>query len=251
MSQLLPAGVLLVNNIETVLSFVSQIFDGTKVENITKPFTYSTVVVSDSCKLLLINKKSCNSQQLTYLLTLATHHISISTSKSVDEIQKHSIQAGGRVLECKDSSYCLFEGPEGITFFVTNKNSNGNPKINFHDVIISTLSNSSVNSSISSSVEMSGAAATTSKHKKIPLLPSVARTIPTLEAQLLSGKQYVPIIPNSLEPTPFDMGVFKGHAMLVVRTAPIDPKFAPFFEGKRLVCYCFALSLLHIYIYKE
>lgn len=240
MSQLLPTGVLLVNNTETVFTFISQMFDGTKIENISKPLPYAFVTVSESCKLLLINKKCCNSQQLTYLQPLSTRHISICTNKGIDEIQKYSVQAGGRVIECKNSSYCLFEGPEGITFFVTNGNSNCNPKFSFHDIIISSLSNPtstnvSLNSSLSVSLDASVISMTTSKVKKIPQLPVVARLIPTLEAQLLSGKQFVPIIPNSLEPTPFDTGVFKGHAMLVVRTAPIDPKFASFFEGKRYI----------------
>jgi hypothetical protein len=58
--------------------------------------------------------------------------------------------------------------------------------------------------------------------------------IRTLKVELLSGNSttYVPCIPNSREPTPFETEFFKGIAMIVIRTNPIDPNFADFFDGK-------------------
>lgn len=55
----------------------------------------------------------------------------------------------------------------------------------------------------------------------------------TLKAELLSNGKYNSILPNSREPVPFETDFFKGTSMLVVRTAPIDPHYRIFFEGKK------------------
>jgi hypothetical protein len=55
----------------------------------------------------------------------------------------------------------------------------------------------------------------------------------TLRAELLTNGKYQPILPNSREPIPFETDFFKGLAMIVVRTAPIDDHYKMFFEGKK------------------
>jgi hypothetical protein len=59
--------------------------------------------------------------------------------------------------------------------------------------------------------------------------------IRTLRVELLSQNStgYVNMIPNSRDPTPFETEFFKGHAMLMIRTKPIDPYFNNFFEGRK------------------
>jgi hypothetical protein len=57
--------------------------------------------------------------------------------------------------------------------------------------------------------------------------------INTLKVELLSNGVYGNMVPNAREPTPFETDFFKGTAMLIVRTVPIDPHYAFFFEGKK------------------
>jgi hypothetical protein len=58
--------------------------------------------------------------------------------------------------------------------------------------------------------------------------------IRTLKVELLShnSSRFIPVIPNSREPTPFETEFFKGVAMIVIRTAPIDMRFEHFFVGR-------------------
>ena len=229
MNQLLASGFLLVNNADAITNFINQVFEGSKIDAINKPLPHIFISISEGCRLLLINKKDCNSQQLSYIQSLSVSHVSITTSKSIDDIQKNTIQAGGRIIENKtDSSYCLFEGPEGIVFFITNQNSQ---KLCFQDIILSSFTDSSSVTVESQTIPV------TARRAKVPTLPPLIRAIPTLDAQLFSNGKFITMTPNSREPVPFDTGVFKGHAMLVVRTALIDPRFAMFFEGRRyLIC---------------
>jgi hypothetical protein len=65
-------------------------------------------------------------------------------------------------------------------------------------------------------------------------LPGYAALTRTLKLEILSdnSQTWVPAQPNSREPIPFETEFFKGHAMLVVRTNPVDPLFQSFFNGK-------------------
>lgn len=58
--------------------------------------------------------------------------------------------------------------------------------------------------------------------------------IRTLKVELLSNNSssFIPCIPNAREPTPFETEFFKGHAMIIVRTNPIDENFKCIFEGR-------------------
>lgn len=59
--------------------------------------------------------------------------------------------------------------------------------------------------------------------------------IRTLKVELLShnSTKYVPCIPNAREATPFETEFFKGVAMIVIRTKPIDEHFHDFFHGRK------------------
>lgn len=61
-----------------------------------------------------------------------------------------------------------------------------------------------------------------------------ANPVRTLKLEILSenSSSFVVASPNSREPIPFETEFFKGTAMLVVRTNPVDPNFQSFFNGK-------------------
>lgn len=63
---------------------------------------------------------------------------------------------------------------------------------------------------------------------------SNSSSVRTLKLELLSNNStsYIQCYPNAKDPTPFETEFFKGKAMLVVRTKPVDPNFTSFFMGK-------------------
>lgn len=62
--------------------------------------------------------------------------------------------------------------------------------------------------------------------------------IRTLKVELLSenSTKFIPMVPNAREPTPFETEFFKGIAMIVIRTAPIDKNFECYFVGRYAIC---------------
>jgi hypothetical protein len=65
--------------------------------------------------------------------------------------------------------------------------------------------------------------------EKPSVIPGSTRT---LKLEIFSDGVFIAAQPNSREPIPFETDFFKGHAMLVVRTNPVDPLFQSFFNGK-------------------
>jgi len=57
--------------------------------------------------------------------------------------------------------------------------------------------------------------------------------IRTLKVELLSNGSFIPCIPNAREPTPFETDFFRGQAMILVRTNPIDEHFKTIFLGRK------------------
>lgn len=77
-------------------------------------------------------------------------------------------------------------------------------------------------------------------YRKDTAVPPTISPVPeppirTLKVEILSNnsQSYVPLIPNAREPTPFETEFFKGVAMLVIRTKPVDPFFHAFFHGRK------------------
>lgn len=65
--------------------------------------------------------------------------------------------------------------------------------------------------------------------------PTPDPAVRTLKVEILTNNSnsYAPLIPNAREPTPFETEFFKGHAMLIIRTKPVDPFFYQFFHGRK------------------
>lgn len=60
--------------------------------------------------------------------------------------------------------------------------------------------------------------------------------IPTLRLELLSvaaGKGPEPVVPNMRTPQRVSNELFEGHFLTLIRTEPVDPFYADFFEGRR------------------
>jgi hypothetical protein len=215
---------LIVDNISVVSDFLHRLVDISSPEIIEKPITHAYFNLVQGQDILFIQKNSCTSEQLSFLKPLSHRYIVVST-KSLEMIEKRVLSLNEKLIESNFDDLRIVEGPEKILIFVTTKEKI-HQKSWFYEYIMFSLSIQSNNDN-------------QTKQEIIPLnlkrnlnLPP---SIPTLEAAILTenGKRHVPFLPNSREPVPFETESFKGHAMLVVRTDPIDPLFREFFEGKR------------------
>jgi hypothetical protein len=58
--------------------------------------------------------------------------------------------------------------------------------------------------------------------------------INTLKVDLLSenSTKFISCTPNGREPVPFETEFFKGVAVIIIRTSPVDEYFKSFFMGK-------------------
>ncbi len=208
------------DNPQKLVDFIHKVFDGSSHEVILSPIKHFYVTISNGTEIFLIQKSLCNVEQTQYFQSISIRHITLAASK-LDDVEKKASRFGGRVLECNYDNICVIECPEGILFFITTVERSVH-KSWFYDYIISALPTRTSDSSVERF---------SLRALDIPAGPP----IPTLEAAILSnnGKSHVVFPPNSRQPIPFETETFKGVAMLVVRTNPIDPMFKEFFEGRR------------------
>ena len=72
---------------------------------------------------------------------------------------------------------------------------------------------------------------------KKPKPKSVNPAIPSVQALIMNNRarngNYSACEPNFKHAISFDTDIFKGTCLLLIRTDPLDTKYAPFFEGKR------------------
>lgn len=229
MAKLLSNSCILVDNTELIVSFFRDVFGIGPAKSSTRPMHHSIIQLSSDDSILLIQKSSCTPAQISYFganCAVARHIFMIV--KDPTNVLKIATQAGGHVTEsnCDDNgdSYIVFEGPETITFHVTNEHRA--KKLRVHDILLNGLGSDQLDDGGRSRAE------TVTKSRTIPRAPkNLAPIIPTLDCSILSNlsKNYIPCPPNSRKPVPFETEFFKGIALLVVRTKPEDPHCANFF----------------------
>ena len=237
-SKLLCCSCLLVDNIEVVSNFFSQVFEGCTIDTHLTPIQYAAIRIShtEDGAVLIIQKASCSPAQLGYFRSVSTSKQLFIVVKDPAKVLKGAIAAGGQVGEsCVDdngSIYCAFDGPEIFSFKVMN--STRNRRLSVHEMILSGAfdSEDSIPQGSSTAHHRSAVPQSPPRARRIPRAPR----IPTLDVSILSNgtkKEYVPCPANSREPIPFETELFKGTALLVVRTKPPDGHFDSFFNGPK------------------
>lgn len=243
-STLLASYCILVDNIDLVSTFFSQVFEGIPHETFQTPIRYTTIHFSGTEAVLLVQKGSCSASQLASFSQSATRQVFLINEDPL-KIQRLAVQADGQVSEaCNENedgdNFCIFEGPESITFNIFDP-IRGN-KIRIHEMVLNAAlgdedreGDQNQNSQSQSSSPSPSPAFTTVKKKKKPTPPP----IPTLDSTILSNcsRNYVPCPANSRKPIPFETEFFKGTALLVVKNKPPDAHFNSFFETNKFVQY--------------
>jgi hypothetical protein len=265
-ARLLASGCLLVDNIDVVTSFITQVFfDGSStagsagsgsgagtgtatssVEIVVHPVRHSVIRIeqSEEAIIVLIARSSCNSAQLSYFKEVASSRQLFVAVKDPLKVQKRAISAGAQIGDyCNDDSgavFCTFEGPEDITFTVMNKIKSKRQCL--HELIMTMSCNQQDEDGlISPTSSYHGGRPPPPPNMASPrtkkMKPRYVNRIPTLEVSILSNgprKEYVPCPANNREPIPFETELFKGIALLVVRTKPVeDPLFDSYFNGPK------------------
>lgn len=232
-AKILPTACVLVDNLEILTNFFSQVFEGTTIESLGAPVRHNVLRISDDAVVIVVAKSLCNSTQLSYFAAISTRQLFISV-KDPAKIQRAASSAGAQVSESSfdDSGgdFCVFEGPEGINLHVLSHIRSA--RLNVVDILMnsSVLYEEDRDETLVAPRQPPSSSRRTPKPKK-PYAPS----IPTLDVSILSNlsRNYVPCPANSREAIPFETEFFKGIALLVVRTKPPDAQFNSFFEGKK------------------
>lgn len=225
-SKVVPSACLLVENVEVMASFLVQVFGCQSSDISPKPVRHCQMRMSEDTKILLVQKSSCNSTQLSYFATIDVRQIFLSV-KDPNMVQKVATDAGAQVSEShsddQGGSYSIFEGPENVVFHVVSHDRSR--RIGIHEMIMAAVTQPG---DLDDGKESSKTASARAKQP-------TAIPIPTLDVAILSNlsRNYVPCPGNARRPIPFETELFKGIALLAVRTKPPDPSFNHYFEGKR------------------
>jgi predicted enzyme related to lactoylglutathione lyase len=250
-ARVLSTGCLLVDNIDAVSSFFSQVFEGSSCEQFNSPVRHTVVRIeqSDDATMLLVSKPSCNPGQLSYFKDLSTSRQLYLVVKDPQKVQKNAVNAGAQIGDnCNDdngSIYCSFDGPEEISFTVMNKIKSKTQYV--HEMIIAmcatqqledevTSPTSTLSNNAGKPLHQANIVSSPMRGGKKGVPPKPVIRVPSLDVSILSNgsrKEYVPCPANAREPVPFETEIFKGVALLVVRTKPEDPKYDCFFNGPK------------------
>lgn len=134
---------LIVDNLDAVLSFITQVFDGTQVDNFMMPVRYSVCRLegSEEASMLCISKSACSPQQIEYFKNIcgAPKQLYLVVKDPL-KVQKRAMSVGAQINEsCEQHSSsgdltCSFEGPEELTFTVISKTKAR--RVNIHELMI-------------------------------------------------------------------------------------------------------------------
>lgn len=226
------------SDIETVSNFFHHVF-GFSIEHRSTPFSHvfipirklsEEVIENDNSGILLIPRSLIPIQLLESVQVLASRHVFIAVPDPA-RIQKVAMQYGAqfqesnidydntKVVNVNIDTMCVFEGPEQIMFYVLHKQSH--LRMNGHDLLLNTLQSKLLSECDSGDKKV--------KSRKSPMRIN----IPSLKVEVMSNNKYISCPPNPRFPIPFETDYFKGVSFFVIRTNPIDPMYASFFQDEK------------------
>jgi hypothetical protein len=232
--KLLSITTLLVDNIEIVMKFFISVFSSRSHDILEKPVRHCIVELPNDQKIFIVQKSSCNQAQLSYFTQVSVSQIYMSVNSPVNTLAL-ATEAGARISESDidgaGGNFCIIEGPSGLYFHISNHLKSSKSE----DLI---FSSSIFDEDRPETRERNDSITPPSPSPKVNRRMQNKRPAPifrSLDVQILSNfsKNFIPCPPNSREPIQFETELFKGQALLVLRTNPFDPQFTSFFEGRR------------------
>lgn len=243
-------------NIDEIGNFFSKVFGTSKAIINPKPFKHGIIqFLSPNAEILsylvLYQRSSIPLPLVDMIESFSVRQITIFV-RDPSHTQELAMQHGAQVTESNiayenstSSSQshsvdsCTLEGPDRI---VINIHAYQQCKgLKHHEVILSTLQSRLPDNDPSDDVLMSSEnrqplpEQETLVISKPPPNNSPNRVyFPTLKVEILSKGEFIPCPPNPKYPIPFETDLFKGIALLVIRTNPIDPMYKSMFTGKML-----------------
>ena len=251
MAKILPSLCLLVDDIDRIIGFIIQVFEVPHPFVASKPANHCILEISTDNVILIVQKSSINPSHSSYSGSDRTFSKQIFLSvKDPAKIEKLATQAGGQVTESNvdesGRSFIVFEGPENILFHVLSHDR----RKDVYSYILNSLANSDQPDDDRDVRSRESPPPRRNTARAIPKNP--APHIPTLDVSILSNlsKNYVPCPPNSRQPIPIETEFFKGIALLVLRTDPLDVHYSSYFgPPKRLVSHSFSKTISTSYIF--
>eukprot|EP01041_Mallomonas_annulata_P006775 gene6775-13729_t len=229
MSKLLSCALIVVDELDEMCIFLRSIFDTTEHTVIPHPCKYAVQAVSNESTVVIVQRIGCDDAILASFSTIAVRRIFVAV-RDLHKAQTRATQAGGQVIESNvddnGGSVCIIEGPEGIIIHIITHE--GIKQQSVHEIIMDAMHPKNDPDDADSDDFSTETPISNTIRNPRPI-------IHTLDVSLVSNthsRGYVPAPPNNRKPIPFETDIFKGSALLLVRTNPIDMHYRSFFEGK-------------------
>jgi hypothetical protein len=242
-------------DIDEIGLFFSKVFGTAKVVVNAKPLKHGIITfLSPNSEVLsylvLFQRSSIPLPLVDMIESLSTRQIVLFVKDPITT-QELATQHGAQVTESnidydnttanqlQTKSSCTLEGPNRI---IINVQSYQHCKVmKCHEVIINAIQSRLPDNDASDDVLISSENRQPLAEQENLVISKPPRNnspnrvyFPTLKVDHLSKGEFIPCPANPKYPIPFETDLFKGVALLAVRTNPIDPMFKSFFTGKRL-----------------
>jgi hypothetical protein len=231
---LLPCSLIICVNLDQVISFFEALFaspeNRVKAKHTQAACHYASLQLSPHASVVLVESGSCDEEMKAAFSSMGcfVRQLFIHDRNS-REIQARALKLGILSTESSlvDVHMCVVEGPEGICVHILEGDlSQGDMTV--PGLIMKTLLDRLEGQDADK--EMGGRSKRTGN--RAPRVPGIRTVDVALQSDYHPlGKAPCPA--NNRNAVPFETELFKGIAMIAVRTDPIDPLFKNFFEGTK------------------
>lgn len=208
-------------NIDLVRKFFETLFEIPHGQTKETPCRYVALQLSSQATVVLVESASLDEEMKAAFASASVRQLFLH-DRGIKIVQARALQMGALITQSADGhGESVVEGPEGILIHVIGPGMPGKPA---SDTIIK---------SILDRLEERSAGSLPSAVKA----PTARPRLRTVDVCVQSDYHPLGITPcpaNNILPTPFETELFKGTAMMMVRTDPLDDNFRKFFDnGKK------------------
>lgn len=222
-SGLLSCSLIICVNVDLVSKFLEALFQCPPSTRRDVPCRYASLQLSITATLVLIDSASLDEEMKATFSSVCVRQLFVHDHR-IREIEARALRMSALHAEgtCALNQMCVVEAPEGITIHILGSMVEGRIASEF------------IMKSLLDRVEQPDEHSGIHPAQKLVNAPPRLRTV---DVSLQSDYLPLGVIncpSNNRIATPFETELFKGHAMIMVRTHPLDDHFREFFDdGKK------------------
>lgn len=231
---------ILATDVEEIGNFFSAVFGFPKHTTSLKPLKHALIHCDGTKSLVVIDKNCCPSHIIDSVESISTRQVYVAV-KDPGHVQNLATGWGAQVMESNVdydndavSGMCILEGPERLLIYVFSREQ---LKVSLpHDIILNSLA-SKLADNEGADEDWNGRGSVVAHDRMNTKVEGKKKTpmriqIPTLKVELFSGNSFISCPTNPRYPIPFETELFRGFALVAVRTDPFDAMYQTFFAGK-------------------